>query len=159
MAMPESYHIGAPRPALLRHIVLGRGSEDSPGLQGIARRFRAQNHEGCNCAGVWLSTLAASLRHGLKVLEYGEGSPEKSGREQIAPTVDEDLLEPLECWITRSRASWLPQERRSKAGLGLTWLNVKNGRAELQTRLIVVKPMQTTPCLWLLTSLMASPCK
>ena len=62
-------------------------------LDGIAQRLHCHNHEACNRPGIWLSTLAASLSHGLRVLDYGEAAPEKTGRPQIAGTVTEELLE------------------------------------------------------------------
>lgn len=101
VAMAETYHIGALRPypsedggIFVRRQGAARDA-DMVSLEGIAQRLHAQNHEACNRPGVWLSTLAASLRHGLKIVEYGEMEPEKTGRAQVAATVEPELLEAL----------------------------------------------------------------
>ena len=99
VAMPDTYHIGSLRayPSEDGGIFVRRqgASRDADmlSLEGIAQRLHGHNHEACNRPGIWLSTLAASLSHGLRVLDYGEGAPEKTGRPQIAATVTEQLLE------------------------------------------------------------------
>ena len=88
--MAETYHNAVLRsyPGEDGSVFVRRGGAgkdaDLLTLTGMAERLNRSNHEGCNRPGVWLSTLAASLSQGLRVINFALDAPDKNGTAFIA---------------------------------------------------------------------------
>ena len=117
--MSETFHVAVlrPYPAENGSMLIRRGGASRYGdlltPQGLAERLSANNHEACNRPGVWLSTMAASLAHGLRVAQLAEEDPERAGLPGIAAHAPEGLLDALDALNRTQRRSLTDVEGRA----------------------------------------------
>ena len=87
---PPSLYPGADGSAFVR-----RGGATCDGellsLDGLGSRLTAHNHEACNRPGVWLSTLAGSVREEATALPYVATDVERAGLPHLAEAFAAEL--------------------------------------------------------------------